>query len=296
MPRSADDSWDITTSVGFTALLMCAARALDAALDPPLANDDFAVDFVLAAGEPNLIANVTNTDMTSPPGFSARWVGVRTRFFDNFYIHASRSGARQAVILAAGLDCRAYRLAWPAGCTVFEVDQPRVLEFKQQVLDQQDATPSARRVTVASDLREDWADALLATGFDANLTTAWGLEGLLPYLPGPAQDGLFERLHDMSAPGSQLAAELGPEPGELQEITKTISALSQHPTQPPVTDLWYDDPRLNTKEWLAERRWSVTHADLFEKAANEYGRPFHELPQAFERVMRSKYFTAKNEL
>src|SRR6202012_6042718 len=161
MPRSADDSWDITTSVGFTSFLSCGPRALDPALAPPLANDDFAVDFVLAAGEPNLIANVTNTDMTSPPGFSARWVGVRTRFFDNFYIHASRSGARQAVILAAGLDCRAYRLAWPAGCTVFEVDQPRVLEFKQQVLDQQDATPSARRVTVASDLREDWADALL---------------------------------------------------------------------------------------------------------------------------------------
>src|SRR5271168_2284823 len=142
MSRTAGDTWDIATSVGFTALAVCAARALDASLDPPLANDDFAKSFVVAAGEPSLVAAVTDIDMTSAVAFNAQWVGVRTRFFDDFFTRASQSGARQAVILAAGLDCRGYRLPWPADHPLFEVDQPRVLEFKQQVLDRQGAVPS----------------------------------------------------------------------------------------------------------------------------------------------------------
>jgi methyltransferase (TIGR00027 family) len=292
MPRTAGDTWDIVTSVGFTALAVCAARALDAALDPPLANDDFAAGFVAAAGEPNLVAAVANADMTSAAAFNAQWVGVRTRFFDDFFTRASQSGSRQAVILAAGLDCRAYRLAWPAGYTLFEVDQPQVLEFKQRVLDQQGAVPSTRRVTIATDLREDWAGALIAAGFDPNQPTAWALEGLLPYLPGRAQDALFERLHELSAAGSQIAAELGPEPGEVQEFADSLPTFTHDGTQPPVADLWYDDPRADTKDWLAERDWAVTSADLVEKAANEYGRPFRGLPPTFERLLRAKFFTA----
>ena len=292
MPRTARDTWDIVTSVGFTALAVCAARALDAALDPPLANDDFAAGFVVAAGEPHLIAAVANTDTTSALAFNAQWVGVRTRFFDEFFTSASQSGVRQAVILAAGLDCRAYRLAWPGDCTVFEIDQPRVLEFKQQVLDDQGAVPSTRRVAIAADLREDWAGSLIAAGFDPDQPTAWALEGLLPYLPGPGQDALFVRLHELSAVGSQLAAELGPEPGELQEFTDGMPDFSPVGTQPSASELWYDDPRAGTKDWLAERHWAVTSADLVDKAANEYGRPFQGLPPAFERLWRAKFFTA----
>lgn len=292
MARTAGDTWDIVTSVGFTALAVCAARALDAALDPPLANDDYAAGFVTAAGEPNLIAAVGNTDLTSAAAFNAQWVGVRTRFFDDFFTRAVRSGIRQAVILASGLDSRAYRLAWPTGSTVFEVDQPRVLEFKQQVLDRQGAVPSTRRVTVAVDLRDDWAEALTVAGFDPHQPTAWALEGLLPYLPGPAQDALFEKLHELSAPGSQIAAELGPEPGELQEFADSVPAISQDGTQPPVADLWYDDPRANTKDWLGQRDWRVVAVDLVDKAATEYDRPFQGLPPAFDRLLRTKFFTA----
>jgi methyltransferase (TIGR00027 family) len=292
MPRTAGDTWDIVTSVGFTALAVCAARALDAALDPPLANDDLAAGFVVAAGEPNLLAAVANTDMTSAAAFNAQWVGVRTRFFDEFFTGAGQSGTRQAVILAAGLDCRAYRLAWPGDYPVFEVDQPRVLEFKQHVLDQQGAVPATRRVAIATDLREDWAGALIAAGFDPEKPTAWALEGLLPYLPGPAQDALFERLHELSAVGSQVAAELGPEPGEVQEFADNMPMFGHDGTQPPVADLWYDDPRASTKDWLAARDWAVTGADLVDKAANEYGRPFRGLPPTFERLLRDKFFTA----
>ena len=290
MSRSAGDTWDIVTSVGFTALAVCAARAFDAALDPPLANDEFAADFVAAAGEPNLAAAVANTDLTSAAAFNAQWVGVRTRFFDDFF---SRAGVRQAVILAAGLDCRAYRLAWPTDSTVFEVDQPRVLEFKQQVLDQRGAQPSTRRVAIATDLRDDWAAALIAAGFDPGLPTAWALEGLLPYLPGAAQDALFEKLHELSAVGSHIAAELGPDPGEAQEFADSMPTISQLTTQPPVAELWYDDPRADTKDWLAERGWDVTGVDLVDNAATEYGRPFQGLPPVFDRLMRAKFFTAR---
>ncbi|BBX64334.1 putative S-adenosyl-L-methionine-dependent methyltransferase [Mycobacterium saskatchewanense] len=292
MPRTAGDSWDIVTSVGFTALAVCAARALDAALEPPLANDDYAASFVAAAGEPNLSAAVANLDTSSAAGFNARWVGVRTRFFDDFFARATEAGVRQAVILAAGLDCRAYRLAWPEDLTVFEVDQPRVLEFKQRVLDRQDAVPSARRVTVAIDLRGDWAGALIEAGFRPDRSTAWALEGLLPYLPGAAQDALFERLHQLSAAGSRCVAELGPDTGEIREFADSTSAISELATQPAVADLWYDDPRADTKAWLAQRGWEVTGVDLVAKAANEYGRPFQALPAVFERLMSTKFFSA----
>ncbi|OBA58415.1 SAM-dependent methyltransferase [Mycobacterium sp. 1100029.7] len=292
MSRTAGDTWDIVTSVGLTALAVCAGRALDAALDPPLANDDFAAGFVVAAGEPNLAAAVTNTDMDSAAAFNAQWVGVRTRFFDEFFTRAAQSGTTQAVILAAGLDARAYRLAWPAGYTVFEVDQPRVLEFKQQVLDDRGAAPLARRVVVAIDLRDDWASALIDAGFDPQQPTAWALEGLLPYLPGAAQDALFARLHELSAVGSQIAAELGPNTGELKEFAEGMPAVSQLASQPPVAELWYDDPRVDTKDWLGQQGWTVTGVDLVDKAANEYGRSVDGLPPIFDRLLREKFFTA----
>jgi methyltransferase (TIGR00027 family) len=292
MARTAGDVWDIVTSVGFTALAVTAARALDAALDPPLANDDYAAKFVGAAGEPNLTAAVANADMGSAAAFNAQWVGVRTRFFDDYFTEAGHSGTQQAVILAAGLDCRAYRLAWPADYTVFEIDQPRVLEFKQEELDRQAAVPVTRRGTIAADLRDDWAGALLAAGFDPDRPTAWALEGLLPYLPGAAQDALFEKLHELSAVGSQIAAELGPDPGEVQQIADSIPKIDGDGTQSPIADLWYDDPRTDTKAWLTEQGWAVVDADLVQKAADDYGRPFNDLPPTFERLMRTKFFSA----
>lgn len=131
--------------------------------------------------------------------------------------------------------------------------------------------------------------ALIAAGFDPDQPTAWALEGLLPYLPGAAQDALFERMHKLSAVGSQIAAELGPESGEVQEFADNMPAISQDGTQPPVADLWYDDPRANTKGFLVERHWKVTNVDLVDKAANEHGRPFQGLPPIFDRLLRTKF-------
>lgn len=295
MARTENDTWDIVTSVGYTALAVCAARALDAHLVPQLAHDDHAAAFVAAAGEPRLAAAVSNADLTSSAAFNAQWVGVRTRFFDTFFTDAAAAGVTQAVILAAGLDCRAYRLPWPAGSVVFELDQSEVLSFKQRVLDETGAKANSQRVTVEVDLRDDWPAALTAAGFDPGRPTAWALEGLLPYLPGPAQDALFENLHELSAPGSRVAAELGPEPGELEGFAASIKTIvdrvSDSDDQPDVGSLWFDDPRRDTKAWLAEKGWTVSEVDLV-AAAERYGRPFTDLPGAFERFMRTKFFTA----
>ena len=109
--------------------------------------------------------------------------------------------------MAAGLDARAYRLPWPDGTVVFEVDQPDVIEFKTKTLAELGAKPTADRRTVAIDLRDDWPQALLDTGFNPNSPTAWIAEGLLIYLPPQAQDLLFDNINELSAPGSRLATE-----------------------------------------------------------------------------------------
>jgi methyltransferase (TIGR00027 family) len=293
MPRNEDDTWDIVTGVGLTALTVCAARALDSKLQPPLANDDYAPRFVAAAGEPKLAAAVANSDMTSGAAINAQWVGVRTRFFDEFFEQACDDGIRQAVILAAGLDSRALRLAWPTGAKVFEVDQSRVLEFKQQVLDDLQAVTLADRITVAADLREDWVGALMDAGFEPARPTAWALEGLLPYLPGATQDALFHRLHELSSAGSRIATELGPNPGEIAEFAQGASAIKGLKNQPSALDLWYDDPRLDTKQWLIERDWTVVDVDLVDKA-HSYGRQLQGLPSIFDRILRTKFFTASS--
>lgn len=135
------------------------------------------------------------------------YTASRTKFFDEFFLDAAAAGISQTVILAAGLDSRAWRLQWPEGSVVFEIDQPKVLAFKVQTLEAHDALPIARHVSVGIDLRQDWPKALVEAGFDPSAPTAWSAEGLLPYLTGDAQDLLFERIQSLSAQGSRVAVE-----------------------------------------------------------------------------------------
>lgn len=93
--------------------------------------------------------------------------------------------------MAAGLDARAYRLSWPAGTVVYEVDQPEVIAFKSDALARIGAEPTAERRAVGIDLRDDWSTALRDNGFDAAAPTAWIAEGLLPYLPPQARTGCW---------------------------------------------------------------------------------------------------------
>ena len=227
MTRTDNDTWDLASSVGATATMVAAARAIATTADDALINDPFAeplvravgVDFFtkLASGE--LRAEDLDADNASV-GMARMTdnMAVRTKFFDEFFATVTgggdsagaASGIRQAVILASGLDSRAYRLAWPAGTTVYEIDQPEVIEFKTRTLADFGAEPTADRRTVAVDLRFDWPSALIAAGFDPSQPTAWSAEGLLGYLPPEAQDKLLDTITELSAIGSHVAVESTP--------------------------------------------------------------------------------------
>ncbi|OBI13327.1 SAM-dependent methyltransferase [Mycobacterium sp. E2462] len=224
MARTDNDTWDLATSVGATATMVAAARAIASKADDPLINDPFAeplvravgVDFFTRWADGELAAaDVDDDESTWKLEHMPAAMAARTRFFDSFFQAATEAGIRQAVILASGLDARAYRLDWPAGMTVFEIDQPQVIEFKSTTLAQLGAAPRADLRTVAIDLRQDWPKALTEAGFDTNQPAAWIAEGLFGYLPPEAQDRLLDNITGLSARGSRLAVEAIPDRPDL---------------------------------------------------------------------------------
>ena len=225
MARSHGDRWDVASGVGATATLVAAARALATRRRDPLVEDPFAEPLVRAVGIATFIEALDGGDHGRLAAVQAMVdvIAVRTRFFDDFFADAAGAGLRQAVILASGLDARAYRLAWPPGTTVFEIDQPDVIEFKSGVL--RDREPNAQRRTVAVDLRDDWPTALREHGFDPSSRTAWIAEGLLVYLPADAQDRLFDHIDALSATGSRVATEYHPDGGSgIAATAQTITS------------------------------------------------------------------------
>lgn len=144
----------------------------------------------------------------APNGRENPTFAVRTRFFDDLLADASDSGLCQVVLIAAGMDTRSYRLAWPAGTAVYEVDQPEVLSGKQHLLDGENAHPTCRRVTVGADLSGEWAPALVAADFDPNRSAVFVAEGLMMYLPEPAVHRLLAEASLLAAPGSSLGVDL----------------------------------------------------------------------------------------
>jgi methyltransferase (TIGR00027 family) len=212
--RTPGDSWAITESVGATALGVAAARATETAQPDPLIRDPFAALLVSAAGPvwAEMAGGQSSWYGDDERGrrideMSRSYQAVRTHYFDEYFSVASGAGIRQVVILASGLDSRAYRLDWPAGTTVFEIDQPKVLAYKAATLESHGVVPSATRHAVPVDLRDDWAAALIDAGHRPGQPTAWLAEGLLPYLPADAQDRLFEMVTALSAAGSRIAVE-----------------------------------------------------------------------------------------
>ena len=218
MARTDNDNWDLASSVGATATMVAAARALASRAPEPLITDPFADPLVRAVGI-EFFAQVLDGEMpldvpADPQGNPTRMIdvlAVRTKFFDEFFIDATEAGIRQAVILASGLDSRAYRLPWPPGSVVFEIDQQTVIDFKTASLARLGAKPRAEHRPVAVDLRDDWPATLRANGFDETRPTAWTAEGLLAYLPPEAQDRLFDAITALSAKGSRVATEYHPE-------------------------------------------------------------------------------------
>jgi methyltransferase (TIGR00027 family) len=238
--------------VGKTALGVARVRALESQREDRLFDDPYAQAFVDAAPgafpeeRPVRERPAAHRPLASlGAAFSAHAV-IRTRFYDDFLTAA---GSRQVVLLAAGLDTRAFRLAWPAGTRVFELDLPGVLAFKEAVLSAHGAVPSCERVIVPADLREDWPARLTAAGFGPAEPATWLAEGLIIYLTAGEAGRLFSMVGDLSVPGGRLAFEH--DPAGLDAMT---ARARQIPAMRTYTSLWKgglaDAPR-----WLADHGW-----------------------------------------
>jgi len=278
MARTHDDSWGITESVGATALGVAMARAAESNCDCPLFTDRYAQLFVDAAIKRGWDPSAIAKRLPMIKGYAA----VRTKWFDEYFIAAGANGIDQAVILAAGLDARAWRLPWITDSAVFEIDQPQVLAFKADTLAAQRARPNAAYQAVSIDLRGDWPTALREAGFDPSTPTAWSAEGLLPYLPAAGQDLLFERIVELSATGSRMAVEaLSPsyfDPDYLDRRRQYLRGTPDNAEQsgdtnePDIPDLWFIEERTDLRQWLTERGWAVTAIEAL-NLMQRYDRP-----------------------
>jgi methyltransferase (TIGR00027 family) len=261
--RTHDDSWDITESVGATALGVAMARSTESDCECPLFIDRYAQLFVDAATQRGWDPSVMAARLPFIGGYTA----ARTKWFDEYFIAAGANGIDQVVILAAGLDARAWRLPWVHGSVVYEVDQPQVLAFKADTLAAQGARPATRYQPVPIDLRADWPTALREAGFDPSTPTAWSVEGLLLFLPAAGQDLLSERIVKLSAPGSRIAVDAPSrsffDPDNLERRRQAL---------PDASDLWFIEDRTDLTPWLAERGWAVTAIEALE-LMERYDRP-----------------------
>jgi len=299
MTRTDNDTWDLATSVGATATMVAAARAIATKADEPLIDDPFAeplvravgVDFLTrwATGElsgDDLDADGSGWGLQQMPAAMAS----RTMFFDGFFADAAAAGIRQAVIFASGLDARAYRFDWPSDMTVFEIDQPEVIAFKTTTLEGLGAEPTADLRSVAIDLRDDWQTALLAAGFDTSKPAAWIAEGLFGYLPPEAQDRLLDSVTALSAQGSRIATEAVPS-GSLDDVDidavrermrESTAKWRDHGFELDFSELGFHGERNDVGEYLDARGWTSVGMPMGELLVSN---GFPPLPQSDDDQM-----------
>jgi methyltransferase (TIGR00027 family) len=258
--------------------MVAAGRAMVTKAPDGLINDPFADPLVRAVGVDFFTKmldgelELESVENFSPDRMQAmiHGMGVRTKYFDEYFAAATDNGVRQVVILASGLDARAYRLPWPDGTVVYEIDQPQVIEFKTTTLAGIGAQPSATRRTVAIDLRADWPTALQEAGLDPTKPTAWLAEGLLIYLPPDAQDRLFDNIAALSAPGSTIATEFVPGivDFDADRIREMSGSLRDHGLDVDMASLVYSGERNHVIDYLRAKGWevdSVTRTELFKQ-------------------------------
>jgi len=241
--------------VGKTALGVARVRAHESQREDRLFDDPYAQAFVDAA--PGAFPEeqaVRERPATHGPlaslgaAFYAHAV-IRTRFYDDYLTAATAAGIRQVVLLAAGLDTRAFRLAWPAATRVFELDLPGVLAFKEAVLDARGAVPRCGRVAVPADLRGDWPARLAAAGLDRTRPAVWLAEGLIIYLTAGEAERLLSEVGYLSPPGGRLAFEHNPAgPGTLTARARQIPAMRQY------ASLWKGGLG-DAPGWLSRHGW-----------------------------------------
>jgi methyltransferase (TIGR00027 family) len=243
--------------VGKTALGVALIRAHESSRPDRLFDDPYAQAFADAAPDAFPEAAAPAREPVSGVGAAfAFHVVVRTRFFDDYLLRSCTQGLRQVVLLAAGLDTRAYRLAWPAGVRLFELDLPEVLAFKERVLRERGATARCDRSPVPVDLRSDWSGALRAAGLEPGAATAWLVEGLLIYLSAAEAEALLTGVTRLSAPGSTVAFEQG------SALHPTIQPQAgATPAMRPYAALWKGGLGQDAADWLTRRGWQVRRHD-----------------------------------
>lgn len=268
------DPHDALTGVAKTALGVAVVRARESLREDRLFDDPYAQRFLdtapgafpdqpVSAGDGGVEAG----SLASLGAVFAFNAVLRTRFFDDYLLHATRAGCLQVVLLAAGLDTRALRLPWPGTVTVFELDLPEVFAFKEEVLDRCGAVPTGERRTVSADLRGHWTDVLIAAGFDPGAPTAWLAEGLLLYLTADETARLLTAVGELSTPGSRLAFEHG---GGVDSAL--LAKAHGMPAMEQYTSMWKGGLGEDAPGWLSRHGWRPQIHDRAELAAS-YSRP-----------------------
>jgi len=263
MARTDNDSWDLATSVGATATMVASGRAR--ATRDALIDDRFAEPLVRAVGVDFFTRwaigelDPADVDVPGAPWGMQRMTDIqaaRTRYIDAFFAEAGAAGIRQVVILASGLDARGYRLPWAPGTTLFEIDQPQVIEFKTATIAELGATPTADVRAVPIDLRHDWQSALRQAGLDTERPAAWAAEGLLGFLPSDAQDRLLDNITALSADGSRLVAEVFLNcAANLQALNAATRKWRENGLDVELENLGFPGERNDVATYLADRGW-----------------------------------------
>ena len=269
MAWAGDDRWDPASGAGVTATFGALARAV--ATNKGLMNDAFAEPLVRAAGVDYFVRVITDDLFSNDHGGDPVMTGLidilaaHTRFVDDFLADAGRAGIRQVVILGSGLDTRPYRLWWPPGTTVYEIDRPQVLDFKSGLLRALGAKLAANRCAVGIDLRQDWLAALRRVGFDAAEPTIWVAEQLLVgYLPPHAQNRLLRDVTTASAAGSRFAADHMPTwtPMQVAAAHAFVDGWRHHGLDIDLASLTYSGQYRYVPEYLAAHGWETVERNV----------------------------------
>ncbi|NSL43554.1 class I SAM-dependent methyltransferase [Streptomyces sp. 8P21H-1] len=272
--------------VGLTALLVAAARAIETHRHDSLAQDAYAEHFVRAAPAcadwPVRIEQVPDGDNNPLWGRFARYFGLRTRALDDFLLRSVGASARQVVLLGAGLDTRAFRLDLPSDCVVFEIDRAGVLAFKQRVLTNLSAAAKVKRVPVPVDLREGWVSALTTVGFDPAAPSVWLAEGLLFYLPGPAETYLIDTVDRLTTGGSALAFEAKLEKDLQAYRDSPIYTATREQIGIDLLHLFDKGPRPDSAGDLTAKGWSTSMHTPFDFTRRYQRGPLPEPNDALE--------------
>jgi methyltransferase (TIGR00027 family) len=273
------EDWSNPDALEATARWTAAARAAESAREDRLFNDPWAA--ALAGPEGRAWIEQRLPDSVLP-------MALRTRYFDDWLHGILESGAiRQMVLVAAGLDTRAFRLSWPKMARCFEIDRPAVLQYKEAILGRARARPRCVRRSVEADLTGPWGDALLEAGFDPGEPAGWLLEGLLFYLSSDRIARLLDEVTGLASPGSVLGFDI---------INRSV--LTSPWTRP-----WVDMQAEAGAPWtgtmddpvdvLAERGWCAMLTQAGQPDANHGCWTLPVIPTAMPGMPHNWYVTAQ---